>query len=97
MTTAFVMAAIASITAIVSISGVLAGMVEANIVSAVIVGLGIIILTTITTTVGTGVAWAALKKGGPNPMGIWIALIWNVLLLAVIVLMMVLNTLMRGH
>jgi hypothetical protein len=95
MTTALIMAGFASVGIVVWMSGMLAAMVKDDRTMAIIVGLGILLATTVPTTIGTGVAWAALRKGGPNPLGVWIGLVWNVLLLGVIILIMVVNKLSR--
>ena len=52
------------------------------LLSLVILGLG----TQIPAAIGTGVAWAAIKPGGPNPISVYVAIVWNALLLGAMML-----------
>lgn len=94
LTTAFVMAAWSSVGVVLLFSGVFASMAE-GAGAQMVIGLAIIAVVTVPSTIGTGVAWAALKKGGPNPIGIWVALAWNILLLAAMVLLMIIGQFMK--
>ena len=94
LVTAFVMAAWSSLGVIALISGIFASLAQ-DAGTEMVLGLAIIAVVTVPSTIGTGVAWAALKKGGPNPIGIWVALAWNVLLLGAMVLLMVVGQFMK--
>jgi len=92
--TALVMAAWSSIGVVLLFSGALAGMAQDKSTE-MLLGLAIIGVVTVPSTIGTGVAWAALKKGGPNPIGIWVSLVWNVLLLGAMLLLMIIGQFMK--
>jgi hypothetical protein len=89
LTMAIVMAVWSTIGMALLFGGVLAGLGEGFVLEVVVRA-----LVVTPCSIGTGVAWAALKKGGPNPIGIWITLVWNSLLSVVMVLLMIIGLFM---
>lgn len=89
---AFCLAGWASLGLLVLMSGLLAGLGEDK-VTEVILGLVLVALIAVPAVVGTGLGMSTLRKGGPNPISAWIALVWNALLMAAILLLMVIGNL----
>jgi hypothetical protein len=83
MVTGFVMAAIASLCIVTLFSGALAALNNPMAIIALVIILAIV--AALLAAIGTGVAWAAYRPGGPNSIGIWISMIWNMLLLGCVV------------
>ena len=94
LTTAFCTAAFSSLGAIATFGGAFAGMAE-DPMMILVIGLIIIVVVTVPAAIGTGVAWAALKPGGPNPITVWVAMVWNALLLCTMILRMVIANIMN--
>jgi hypothetical protein len=86
------MAAIASLAIVTMLSGALAGLANDPLV-VIVIGAIMIFLVAVPAAVGSGVAWAAYRPGGPNSIGIWISMFWNLLLLAGIVLLLIIGVL----
>jgi len=92
MVTGFVMAAVASLAIVIMMSGALASIVD-NPIAIIVLGAIMIFLVAVPAAIGSGVAWAAYRPGGPNSIGIWISMIWNLLLLGAVVLLLIINAL----
>jgi len=92
--TAFCTAGFSSLGVIATLGGAFASMAQDPMMEWVI-GLIIIAVVTVPSAIGTGVAWAALKPGGPNPISVWIAMVWNVLLLCTMLLLMIIGNIMN--
>lgn len=92
MVTGYVMAAVASIAIVLLVSGALASLVTDPIVLLVLLAISAF-LVAVPAAVGSGVAWAAYRPGGPNSIGVWISMIWNLLLLGAVVLVLILRVL----
>ena len=89
MVTGFVMAAIASLAIITVFSGALAAL--GNPIVAVVLILILAFVAALLAAIGSGVAWAAYRPGGPNSIGIWISMIWNMLLLGCVVFLRIMS------
>lgn len=90
LVTAFVMASVSSLAIVIMMSGALAGMVD-DITVLIVLGLITMLMVAVPAAIGSGVAWAAYRPGGPNSIGIWISMIWNLLLLSGVVLLLVIG------
>jgi hypothetical protein len=92
LVTGFVMAAISSLAIVTMLSGALAGFADSPL-AVVVLGAIMIFLVAVPAAVGSGVAWAAYRPGGPNSIGIWISMIWNLLLLGGVVMLLIIGVL----
>src|ERR1041385_6923282 len=83
----YVLAAWSTLWAVLVFNGALAGLVNAADKSAEFV-LGIIIIAVvfIPSSVGTGLGFSAMARHAPNPISVWIAAIWNALILGAMML-----------
>jgi len=54
-----------------------------------LLGIVLIVLAGFPTVIGTALAMSAWRSGGPNSIGVWIALIWNSLQCAGLLLLMI--------
>lgn len=90
MVTGFVMAAIASLAIVLMVSGAMASLVNDPFVLLILIAISTF-LVAVPAAVGSGIAWAAYRPGGPNSIGVWISMIWNLLLLGAVVLVLILN------
>ena len=90
MITAYVLAAWSSIGFVCLIAGVAASMGESEL-GETLVGLALMVLVGFPVIIGTAFGMSAKRPGGPNPVSVWVAFIWNMLLLAGFALLMVMG------
>ena len=94
MVVAFILAAFASLGLVLFFGGAIAGMMADNPAAETILGLALLLLVGSPSIVGTGLGMSAKRPGGPNPISIWLALVWNALLLGGLVLLIVIGNFM---
>ena len=90
---AFALAGWSSLGLSVLVSGALAGMVEDRS-SQTLVGIMVILFIALPSVVGTAMAMSAMRKGA-NTIAVWIAMVWNVLMLAGFAMLMIIGTLSK--
>jgi hypothetical protein len=87
---ACVLAAWSSLGFVGFLGGAAAGLAEGP-GSEMIWGVLLLLLVGLPSVFGTALGMSARRPGGPNPVPVWIALIWNALLLGGIVLLIVIG------
>jgi len=92
MIAAYALGVWSSLGLVALITGVAAGLAD-DAVGELIVGFGVILLIGLPAIIGTGLGMSAKRPGGPNPFPVWIALVWNALILGGFILLMILGNL----
>ena len=88
MIASFVLAAVATLGMAIVFSGALAGMDKSD---AAVLGGIVMIFTLLPSIIGTCLGVAAMDKRLPTPMGLWIATIWNGIILVCFGLLIVIG------
>lgn len=60
-----------------------------------VLGLALLLLVGLPSVIGTALGMSAKRSGGPNPISVWIAFLWNSLVLGGLVAMIVIGNLMK--
>jgi len=92
MITAFVLVGWSSIGFVCFVAGAAAGLADGDM-GETLIGLALMLLVGFPVLIGTAFGMSARRPGGPNPVSVWVALIWNLLLLAGFILLMVIGSL----
>ncbi|MFO1512094.1 MAG: hypothetical protein U1F83_04130 [Verrucomicrobiota bacterium] len=90
---AFVLAAWASLGYIGFLGGAAAGLFKET-GAEMAFGLVLLLFVGLPSIIGTALGMSVRRPGGPNSVGVWIALVWNALLLCGLVLLIVVGNLM---
>jgi hypothetical protein len=90
---AYVLAACSSLGFIGFIGGAAAGLTEGG--AEVALGILLLLFVGVPSIVGTAMGMSAKRPGGPNPISVWIAFIWNALILGGFGLMIIIGNFME--
>ncbi len=91
---AFGFAILATIGMAVLMSGALAGMAEDKVGEQVL-GLLLTLFVLVPSVVGMGMGLSAIDRRLSNPISLWIATIWNIILLCAFVLLCIIGIFMK--
>lgn len=94
MIAAFILAAWSSLGFALFFGGAAAGLADGEM-GEMLLGILMILLAGVPAVVGTALGMSARRPGGPNPVSVWIALIWNSLLFAGLALLVIVGSFME--
>lgn len=93
--TAFILAGWATLGMVLFFAGAVAGVIGDGPGAEMAAGMFLLLLVGLPSIIGTALGMSARRPGGPNPVSIWIALIWSALVMGGMMAMIVVGNLMK--